>query len=392
MSRIVFLSRFFAVMSANAVCVGNVADELRKMGNEVDIISYEEKAENADSRGIHIIANTSAPEKSICRRAKNIVNIVCGNISCNFDKDLAELYYEKLCQMHKISPIDTVVGVHFPFESVQALIKFKRKYQNVKAVIYELDSAVDGIRMSKIPIFYNKAVEKWLSEKYEIADTVIVMKSHEEYWKGKFEKRFGDKLKIADIPVLTEKPQNKQQEKKQASMIYSGLLDKKYRSPSYLLSVLRELSKKIEFEFSFYSKGNCEEKIKSAVNEIEGIRRCGYVSQEKLEQVTENADILVNIGNSVSKSVPSKMIAYMSYGKPIIHFSSQKDDICKEYLYRYPLSLVIDQTDKPETACKKIAEFIEKTKGKREEFDKIRELFALSDPKYSANIICGNDE
>ena len=388
MSRIVFLSRFFGNMSANAICAENIAKELKKMGHKVDIISYEESPEKAEGKGIYIITKPAVSEKSILGRAGSIASIVLGSMSSAVDKDLTALYYDKLCQIHNVEPVDVVVAMHFPFESIQALAQFKIKYPKVKTVIYELDSAVDGIKLSKMPLFFNRAAEKWLSQKYAICDTVVIMKSHEAYWKSKFAKKFGDKLRLADIPVLTEKIQHKREEKAQVTMLYSGLLEKKYRSPSYMLAVLKELKKGLEFEISFYSKGDCEEEIKEAAKEIKGIRQCGYVSVAELERATESADILVNIGNAVSKSVPSKMITYMSYGKPIIHFSSQEDDICRKYMERYPLSLILDGSEQSETACGKIADFIEKTKGKRAEFDKIREMFAQSDPKYSANIIC----
>ena len=97
-----------------------------------------------------------------------------------------------------------------------------------------------------------------------------------------------------------------------------------------------------------------------------------------------NADILISIGNNISRSVPSKLI---SYGKPIIHFSSQKKDVCCEYLNKYPLALIIHQNDSLETSCKKIVSFLKESKDKRLDSGFVQKIYPLNVPLYSVILI-----
>ena len=110
-----------------------------------------------------------------------------------------------------------------------------------------------------------------------------------------------------------------------------------------------------------------------------------------MEKIILNTDILVSIGNAVSNSLPSKVIDYIAYGKPIIHFSSQKNDVCKNYFDKYPLALVIDESAPVNHACDLIKEFIAENKGKKVSYDTISKIFYRNEPQYSANMIMEND-
>jgi len=213
------------------------------------------------------------------------------------------------------------------------------------------------------------------------------MKSHVDFWGKTYSDKYKDKIQIADIPVLYEKPITQPNDDSCVSLIYAGLIEKRYRSPSYLLAVLRELDKTLDFEFAFYSKGDCEDEIAMAAGQTKGISRKGYVSPEELENAILRTDFLVSIGNSVSRSLPSKVITYLSYGKPVIHFSPQKDDVCKDYLEKYPLALIIDQTESVSGACTRIFEFVGKTRKCVADFETVHEIFYMNDPAYSAGAI-----
>ena len=106
-----------------------------------------------------------------------------------------------------------------------------------------------------------------------------------------------------------------------------------------------------------------------------------------LEEAIAKADVLVSVGNRVSRSVPSKLITYISYGKPVVHFSSQKGDVCVQYLEKYPLGLVLREWDNAETNANKLYEFVEKNRGKMVDFSEISNPFLMNTPSYSADLI-----
>lgn len=394
MKRIVVLSTIYTgIPSANGICARNIVSELINLGNKVDVICYEGDISNVSNRreNIHTVKRMKIKKKlnmfdfrSLYTKFFQLLNM---NIEYLLDMELVNAYYNKLIEINRINPINTIIAMYFPLECLHAAFLFKYSHRNVCVLGYELDSIEDGVANGKIQKYYNKICQKWLNEVYLYIDYIIVMKGHENNWRTIF-KRYEEKLIILDIPVLTEKNKTTNIPCDPIKMIYAGLIEKKYRSPSYLLNVLSELSKKINFEFYFFSKGDCENEIKQYSRNYKNIFQRGYVFPEILEEYIQDASILVNIGNSVSRSLPSKLINYISYGKPIIHFTLQDNDICKEYLNNYELALVIEKNLSIVEASNLILQFIEEVRHKVTiKFDDIRKIYYMNDPKYSAKVI-----
>ena len=390
MGKIVLLSTFFLdIPSANGICAVNLADALKKTGNDVSVICYE----NGNAMAGNNIYTVPVPEQqtahSTAQKIVRTAKVVLGSTAPIINKTLADNYYRRLCEINNNGGIDAVIAMFFPFESADAICRFKKKNPNVKTVMYEIDSFGDGVsNIDKLYKIYARAYDRFLRKVYSSLDSIIIMKSHEEYWKNCFGKDFRHKMQVADLPVLVDRRSfPKVNNNGPVKMIYSGLIEKRYRSPAYLLSVLKELEKKIDFEFAFYSKGDCESEISEASKDINGIKQYGYVTPSELDKAISDADILVSIGNSISRSVPSKLISYISYGKPIIHFSSQQDDVCDDYLNRYPLALVVNELKSAEDSAGDIISFMDGIKEKEISFVEIKKLYKLNDPTHTASII-----
>ncbi len=227
---------------------------------------------------------------------------------------------------------------------------------------------------------------KWLASVYTTVDDVIIMKTHLKPWLGYFGDKFSSKSHESDLPVLLHRVRH-EESCTNHSFIYAGLFDKKYRSPEYLLSVLKEFENRIDYTFYFYSKGDCEEMIANNAKECQSIKKMGYVEQHVLDTAIYNASILVSIGNSVSNSIPSKLISYISFKKPIIHFSYHENDICNEYLAKYPLALIINQNNPVDVSCRQILSFIEKIKSFEVDEINVEGIYPMNTPKYSAKLI-----
>jgi len=395
MSNIVLItSNYLDKPFANGICAINIVNELLQMGHEVDVICYnnDNDKDSTTNNRIHTVDKTRITSRYVklvfLKKVIRAVKFTLGLDVLSLDKRLVNNYIKKLYDLNRYKKIDLLIAMYFPLESIEALYEFKLRNRHIKGVVYELDSVADGVAQSHFQKQINRRYERRLLKIYELLDSIIVMKSHKNYWLKVFGKLFDSKLFIADIPVLNKKNSSVTSNNTPISMIYSGILANKYRSPLYLLSVLYELEKRLDFKFIFFSKGDCEYEIEKATQTIKGVAQKGFVAIEELEQEILKTDFLVSIGNSVSRSVPSKIITYISYGKPIIHFSSQIDDVCNEYFSKYPLALVIDQSSSIETSSTRILNFINKTRGKTIDFITIQKLFAMNTPKYSALLIC----
>lgn len=68
---------------------------------------------------------------------------------------------------------------------------------------------------------------------------------------------------------------------------------------------------------------------------------CDPVPVEETADLMWQADVLVNLGNTMHNQMPSKLVEYMATGKPILNVSAVKDCNTLPLMERYPLSFQI---------------------------------------------------
>ena len=390
---LILISEYIGTPLANGICMRNIVRSLKNNGNEVYVLCYKTDNGITEPNTFTILAPDNNSSTSIrLKKLSNLKKMILLSLRPDINKKLVQDFECKALEICKKYNIDTLVATYNPIETVVALCNIKKQLNEIKAIIYELDSYGDGIGVTAYRIWKN-AFNKLCKKNYSIVDRVIIMQSHSDYWNKSFGVRYGTKLKVADIPMLIERNQTKYHNHGTfVSMIYTGNISKRYRSPSYLLSVLLTLKDFMDFRFTFYSRGDCESELNEVVSLTDNIFSKGYLPKDELDEIILRSDVLVSIGNSVSNSLPSKVIDYISYGKPIIHFSSQKNDVCIRYFKNYPLALVIDETMPTESACHQIRRFINEYKGKSVEYNVIKKMFYKNDPQYSAKLIMEDDE
>lgn len=382
MANYIVLSTFYHNKpSANGICANNIVNELMLNNNSVDIICYKNLYSSEKKTCIHEINFEYSPQKGII---KKLIRFTQRLHSPLINKKLVDDYFTKILEIISDKRIDCIIAMCFPLEALLAAYLVKQIHSNIIIIDYELDSVIDGVdyRQSKNK---KRIYEKWFTEIYQKIDYIFIMKSHLEYWNKSF-CYFKDKLRAVDIPVLIPKTNNNVINNNIPLLIYSGLIEKRYRSPNYLLELFDYIKDKIEYELVFFSKGDCERTISEYVKDNSKIKQYGYVSQGELELVMKKANFFVNIGNSFSNSVPSKLINYISYNKPIIHFSPNYSDVCLSYLKEYPLALIVDQNIPIEQEAERIIDFIRNHKCADFKVN-INKIFEMNTPKFSSDII-----
>lgn len=386
MSKILILSSYYlGAATANGICAKNIAKQLKQNGHEVFVVCYDK---GEAEKNVYTVTCPS-PERKRSLVAK-IYGRLRATVTPTLNWSLTEEYTVMSLKLCKEKEIDIVVGMFFPFETAPVMMAVKKQFPQIRTVIYELDSVGDGIFSgSKYQVLVNHAIERWSSKQYRYADRVVVMESHEDYWKKTFGKKHGHKLMTADIPVLVEKPLPRVEkgEEEPISFLYGGLIEQAYRSPDHLLAVFEEYSKAEKATLDFFSKGDCEAKITETAKRVLGIRQNGYVSEAVLDEAIARADVLVSIGNRFSRSVPSKLITYLSYGKPVVHISLQKNDVCAHYLEQYPLGLVLNVCDSVEENVAKLRGFVDQAKKKNVGFEDVSKILPKNTPQYSTELI-----
>jgi hypothetical protein len=149
-------------------------------------------------------------------------------------------------------------------------------------------------------------------------------------------------------------------------LAYIGNLHKNIREPVTFLSLIKGAIRqkptlKEEMEIHFF--GQTDAFRADFGNWMEICRLHGPSPRNLVTRAMCEADILINIGNLTSYQLPSKLVEYVSFGKPIINIHSSEEDSSVEFLAGYPLVLNV-KGDGSVVDSKVLVEFIESNKGR----------------------------
>ena len=173
------------------------------------------------------------------------------------------------------------------------------------------------------------ALNKYFENKlYSLADKIMfthndAMHTHKEYFK------------LPDGKVVVANPISKfDKEIYQKSLNYNynslpikfgyfGIFTKGVRSPINFLETLR---KKKNIEFHWYVNNDSQSEIIFNNQESESTVHSIVPRNKALNIMAESMHCLLSIGNLNPTQLPSKVIEYISTGKPVVHFAEIEND------------------------------------------------------------------
>jgi len=265
----------------------------------------------------------------------------------------------------KTKDYDWVVSVSHPFTSHVAALFIKPLLPQAKWLVdigdpfYLLQEPPINNRM--LYGYFNKIVESYI---LGLANMISVTTNGTLLEYEKFFTKSRGKIKVIP-PLLSTYPirfKKTKQTKNIITLVFTGTLYRHLRSPEILLLCFQKLiescSKK-RLELHFYGEINdCESFFDQCPNHVKAnLFVHGVVSRKEVASALAEADILVNIGNNSSLQLPSKIIEYIYYEKPMLNFTSIKNDSSLKILKDYP-ALTIYKNNK--NISKKLSEQIEK--------------------------------
>ena len=105
-------------------------------------------------------------------------------------------------------------------------------------------------------------------------------------------------------------------------------------------------------------------------------------------QAMADADVLINIGNSVPVHMPSKTLEYINTGKPMVNFYKLSDCPTLYYTKSYPLALnLFEEENDLDAAAAQFVQFCEENIGKTVDRDFVEQEYANCTAKYIAEQI-----
>ena len=169
-------------------------------------------------------------------------------------------------------------------------------------------------------------------------------------------------------------------------LLFTGWMCSGIRSPKYFLEILSRLDER--FVVTFMGR-ECEKLTERF--DVQTKAELITLPQQPYEtalQAMADADIMINIGNSVPVHMPSKTLEYINTGKPFVNFYKMDDCPTLYYTKRYPLCLNLSEQDPDlDAAAARFVDFCLSNKGKTVDRAYIGSEYADCTPEYIANQI-----
>lgn len=162
--------------------------------------------------------------------------------------------------------------------------------------------------------------------------------------------------------------------KESIHIYFVGRLFEDIRNPEFVLNLFLNLHREYILHIVGYGADSIIEKYRSKLGRRLVLH--GALSSTAAHKLMQNADVLLNIGNTIRNQLPSKIFDYINTGRPIINCCKLKDCPSIKYLSKYPLGYsFFEQDGITENLKKEIIDFVETNVNKQVCKETILELY-----------------
>ncbi|MFY3790512.1 hypothetical protein ACOQFO_02150 [Ureibacillus sp. MALMAid1270] len=310
-------------------------------------------------------------------------------------RSIINKFYENTKAINFEKKVSAIIPVSLGYESVVAGYKLKLDQKETVFIPYLFDPFTQNIALhkgsfvTKIRKKRHLALEKKV---IEASDKVFILPQLEEIFSQPPFSEHKSKIVLTEHPLLG-KVDNKNlsqvfSRNNKIKIVYTGALYQKIRNPEYFLNTFKISGINKISELHMYTTGDCDSILNKFIPSLKNtLILHGRVAFEEAQSAMYNADILINLGNSVSYQIPSKIFEYIATGKPIVHIYSLDDDKVIDILKDYPLALCLKcDIEQMEENSQKLFNFCTSNLGRSIEYEEIKELYSAALPETTSNL------
>ena len=361
---IIFVCQRFYKTNPTSLCVWAVVKKLVELGHKCRIVTASGVV--FDSCKSNELKNSSdlEPEKNV-GRVKRVFNYISFYRTWPYEGEMfnENLYQQTKSEIDKLTP-DVIITPYNYLDSVVVGHKIKEEYgTKILFIPYFLDGLLAGPSMwlmSKSE--HDKRAIAVENQILSNADAIVMMKSAKtKYEKEKGNLNFCNKIVYLDLPLYEPRNSNSARSifpSDQIILFFAGSMPKHIRNPKFFLQVFNGI-KVPNIHFYIAGSSAYSKDLHKAAKKDSRIHILGLVPHEDVCNMQMEADVLVNIGNSLVNMMPSKVFEYMSTGKKIIMTYRLDNDPSVEYMNCYGRALMIDERNSIAEAVKETQRFIQ---------------------------------
>ncbi len=289
----------------------------------------------------------------------------------------------------KLNDYDAILCPCAYYDAVEAVLRYKKSSGiGSKVALHQVDPLTDNEAYPKKQYRARKAYEKMLYDTCEVVFTTpIIYEKCDEHGFAK-ERAIPVEFPLICMPISKRKMDIPERSEDEIRCVFAGYLYPTIRDAKYTMELFSRFS---DPRIKLYVLGSGQETL---LNEYENgslrgrLIRLGVVPSEISEAWMDDADVLVNIGNSVTNQVPSKIFDYISRGKTILN--TCKSDRCPtlNYTKDYPPTInVMEDRSLTDEDVELIEKAILENYRVRIPFSQIKEQYISCTPEYIAKQI-----
>ena len=395
--KILFLTdEFYPRFGANSLLVQTLAREFIKDGNQVLVMpfSYERNLPTSEYwQGIEVIRTIPYDDKRALianlKRGRFLSAVKIGWKCCKErcfkkervlqkDRIAARKVLENFIKENKI---DTVISICCSIELSFPLLYLRKKNKlPCKWIFYMMDpfeshSYYRGIE--KIATL-RKIQHEIMQRCDHVVMTGLIYKDTKDWETDEILKKISVvEFPKIERPILQPCEEDVLLDSTTINIVCTGSKNEEVRSSTYTLQLCEQLQKE-NVTFHFIGQGWSD-------NEKDVKGNCVFYkarSHQAIRNLQMKTDFLLNIGNAVFNQLPSKVLEYISTGKPIINVAKRKDCPTIALLEKADSVTVFENEDLDATILK-IKDFITK-EHKVKTFDEIEKQYEEYTPKCVA--------
>ena len=277
----------------------------------------------------------------------------------SFSKRRFQKELEAVC---RAEAFDAVIGVAAPYYIARAVADANI---SCKKTVIQLDPYTYNYTLPAWQIRHRARCEIRTIDKLDLLFAVSFVRDEirEKNIYSKLDKVVSFELPgIVDAPDRGDKDDAQQRADDRIHFVFAGQFYEAIRNPEYLLSLFTHLPSNYVLDIVGGGTPGILEKYKNLLGDRLILH--GWVSGEEAKQKVQEADVLVNLNNTIPNQLASKLFDYISTGKPILNICKRKECLSLKYTKQYSSCLDLFETgDVTPDLIDGIISFIDKTRG-----------------------------
>lgn len=287
-------------------------------------------------------------------------------------KSMAERSFQRqIEQADRLRQFDTIISVSCPHYTMFALAQSTVAAQKVA---YMVD-----------PYWSNKTMPYAVSLKrelrfYQTIDMAIITNLMYQENLSTPLRAYKSKMSVLPFPGIkpsTAAPFGKAHGGASINCLFIGNLYAKIRNPEFIFRFAEQVDGDICFTFVGGGHESFPTDFFSGYQQRLGnrLRILPPVESETADRMLQEADVLINIGNSIENQLPSKIFDYFNTGKPIANFFRIDNCPSLPYFEKYPMSINIKEGDLSAEIVQKFNEFCHRYCDTRIDYATVEHLY-----------------